>query len=295
MKERLTLLALNDLIELGMSLRLEYSKEQKEVFIGKIYSALSKRTDIEQYEILKGIFTKGKFEVIYYKRKPSLLSVSSDVIIPKNKEALFSECIIIVDEEYIICAKKRLQNQSLTFAQARKSLKNNQLEGQLVFTQEIVSSTFLALINSNKFVCKWKNKDKNYRAFYSSYAAEGKLLTIHSKLSSNNEQIRKQIKNISLDETSIDDLNINSKLMQDMDDNERILINHFVTNYPKALSNKIKNTGVNLLEIINNQIIRYKVILKSNLIFSIENIDTTLDDIKSILNILIGLDNELRK
>lgn len=292
MKERLTLLALNDLIELGMSLELEYSKEQKEVFIEKIYNALSKRTDTEQYEILKGIFTKGRFEVIYYKRLPSLLSVSSDVIIPKNKEALFSECIIIVEKEYIICAKKRLQNQSLTLTQARKSLKNNQLEGQLVFTQKIVSSTFLALINSDKFAYKW---DKKYMALYYSYTAEGKLLTIHSKLSSNNEQIRKQIKNIPLDETSLDDLNINSKFIQDMDENERILINHFVTNYPKALSNKIKNTGVNILEIINNEIIRYKIILKSNLIFSIENIDTTLDDIKNVLNILIGLDNELRK
>lgn len=290
MKERLTLLTLDDLIELGTSLKLEYSKERKGVFIEKIYNALSKRTDTEQYEILKEIFTKGRFEVIYYKRLPSLLSVSNDVIIPKNKESLFSECIIIVDKEYIICAKKHLQNQSLTLMQARKSLKNNQLEGQLVFTQKIVSSTFLALIKNDKFVYKWKNEDKKYMALYCSYTAGDGLLTIHSKLSSRNEQIRKQIKNISLD-----DLNINIKLMQDMDENERILINHFVANYPKELSNKIKNTGVNILEIINNEIIRYKIILKSNLIFSIENIDTTLDDIKNILNILIGLDNELRK
>ena len=293
MKERLALLTLNDLKQLGISLEIEYSMERKGVFIEKIYNALSKKTYSEQYEILKQIFTQGKFDVIYFKRE-SIPTSNSGLIIPNNKETLFSECIIMADKEYVICAKKHLQNQSLTPTQARKLLGKYNLKGRLIFGEKIVFSTFLALIKDKKFRILWENMGKKYAAFYCSYTSESEILTIHSKLSSNNEQIKKQIKNISQEETSIDDLNINVKL-QEMEKNEQILIKHFVADYPKELSNKVKNVGVNILELINNDAIRYKIIFKTNYVFTIENIDTTLDDIKNILRILIGLDNELKK
>lgn len=294
MEEKLALFTLNDLKQLGISLGIEYSKDRKADFIEKIYNALSKKTDTEQYEILKKFFIEGKFDVIYFKREPSSSSADSNLIIPSDKKALFNECIVMVDEKYIICAKKRLQNQSLTFAKVEKSLKKHNLEGHLIFGKKITHSMFLALKRNDAFKFGWENANKKYVALYCSYASNDELLTIHSKLSSNNEIVKKQIKDTSQEKVGIDDLNINIKL-QNMEENKRILVKHFITNYPKELINKITSVGINILETANNETIRYKIILKSNHIFTIENIDTTLDDIKNILHILTGLDDELKK
>ncbi|EGF9845762.1 hypothetical protein IDR53_001339, partial [Campylobacter jejuni] len=86
MIEQLNRLPIDDIQKLASILNINIENKNKTIILELISKELNRKNDTEQYEILKNIFSQGKFELIIYKAeglfKPDQIN---SFIFPKNK------------------------------------------------------------------------------------------------------------------------------------------------------------------------------------------------------------------
>lgn len=67
MIEQLNRLSMDDIKKLASTLNIDIEDKNKTIILELINQELNKKNDTEQYEILKDVFSQGKFELIIYK------------------------------------------------------------------------------------------------------------------------------------------------------------------------------------------------------------------------------------
>ncbi|EKM1092774.1 hypothetical protein PTW68_001914, partial [Campylobacter coli] len=266
MIEQLNRLPIDDIQKLASILNINIENKNKTIILELISKELNRKNDTEQYEILKNIFSQGKFELIIYKAeglfKPDQIN---SFIFPKNKNTLFTDAIeYYFNYEkcyYVCCIKKHLNNSNLSPTQALKQIKKNGIDGSICITHNDIKEIFSIFIGNKNLKKNFNLNQHESMIFYSSHSTSNQYLSTNCKLSSNNEKISKNNK---IDNNNtIDDLTIHSIIRKEKF-NKMELIDYFVVGFPKNFIDALKDVGINLCFKKDKIFIRYNFILKIN-------------------------------
>ncbi|EAJ6588772.1 hypothetical protein E5Z38_09000, partial [Campylobacter coli] len=273
-------LFIDDIKKLASILNINIENKNRTIILELISQELNKKNDTDQYEILKDVFSQGKFELIIYKVKglfePDQIN---SFIFPNNKHNLFTDAIEYYfnykECYYVCCIKKHLNNSSLSPAQVLKQIKKNGIDGSICITHNDIKEIFSVFIGNKNLKKDFNLNQHESMIFYSSHSTSNQYLSTNCKLSSNNEKISKNNK---IDNNNtIDDLTIHSIIRKEKF-NKMELIDYFVVGFPKNFIDALKDVGINLCFKKDKIFIRYNFILKINGSVFIKNYDTDLDD-----------------
>ncbi|XAK37664.1 hypothetical protein AAID93_09020 [Campylobacter coli] len=297
MIEQLNRLFIDDIKKLASILNINIKDKNRTIILELINQELNKKNDAEQYEILKDVFSQGKFELIIYKSdglfKPCQ---NNEFIFPKNKDTLFTDAIEYYFKyrkyHYVCCIKKHLNNSSLSPTQALKQIRKNGIDGSICITDNDIKEIFSIFIGNKNLKKNFNLNQHESMIFYSSHSTSNQYLSTNCKLSSNSEKISKN--NKIYDNNTIDDLTIHSIIRKEKF-NKMELIDYFVVGFPKNFIDALKDVGINLCFKKDKMFTRYNFILKINGSVFIKNYDTDLDDIIEISKSIIDLKNEISR
>ncbi|ECH5738968.1 hypothetical protein FPY58_04700 [Campylobacter coli] len=297
MIEQLNRLFIDDIKKLASILNINIENKNRTIILELISQELNKKNDTDQYEILKDVFSQGKFELIIHKVKGLFeLDQINSFIFPNNKHNLFTDAIEYYfnykECYYVCCIKKHLNNSSLSPTQALKQIKKNGIDGSICITHNDIKEIFSVFIGNKNLKKNFNLNQYKSMIFYSSHSTSNQYLSTNCKLSSNNEKISKNNK---IDNNNtIDDLTIHSIIRKEKF-NKMELIDYFVVGFPKNFIDALKDVGINLCFKKDKIFIRYNFILKINGSVFIKNYDTDLDDIIEISKSIIDLKNEISR
>ncbi|EEP3551469.1 hypothetical protein HB562_001421, partial [Campylobacter jejuni] len=275
MIEQLNRLFIDDIKKLASILNINIENKNRTIILELISQELNKKNDTDQYEILKDVFSQGKFELIIYKVKGLFeLDQINSFIFPNNKHNLFTDAIEYYfnykECYYVCCIKKHLNNSSLSPTQALKQIKKNGIDGSICITHNDIKEIFSVFIGNKNLKKNFNLNQYKSMIFYSSHSTSNQYLSTNCKLSSNNEKISKNNK---IDNNNtIDDLTIHSIIRKEKF-NKMELIDYFVVGFPKNFIDALKDVGINLCFKKDKIFIRYNFILKINGSVFIKNYD----------------------
>lgn len=302
MQEKLNNLLLDDLGFLAKKLNIANAHQVKKIqLVHQIEAKLSQKSDSQQYEILKELFSIGKFEMAFYKVGSLFQSDINrcEFIYPNNKESLFLQPIryyfTLEGITYAICIKKHLNGSNLNLNQAKRFIEQdiNSNALNICITPQVVKKFFEIFFDNELLKRNFSLSPYGSLAvLYSSHSTNDAFLSTNCKLSSNNEKISKF--NDKINNKTIDELEI-YELIKDKKNDKKELLEHFVIKFPKNLIHTLKDIGINLCFKDGEKFVRYNFTMKNNGIIFVRNFNTDLQDIAQITQLLIGILNELRK
>lgn len=299
-RDDLDLLALN--IDVPTISNITNKPKNSNSLINDISEKLGLLKQEDVYSNFVEIFTKGKFDAFIFKANQTTMPLTNAIdtkfntkiekgvtyYIPKTVDWLFDECIIIKAGNTISCIRKHLKT-PLQIGTCRSILKNYfGLESTPAYTINLLRNIFKDLKNKDLACSFGKHDNRNLILFYNSHAADGKYLTISSKLISTNEKITKDYHD---SEGALDTVTVLQDFLKKSKDNTSIekLIEYFILSSPPEVIISLVELKFDILLIKNGtKTVRYKVNLKKSEL-KILNIDSSLEDVNSIINMLLKI------
>lgn len=272
------------------------------ILIAELDEKLTLLSQEEVYNIFLELFTCGKFDgyilktsqttmfkqTIIEKKFKKLDKNGVSYYIPKTVDWLFDECIVIQYASFLICIRKHLKK-PLQLNTCRTILKNFfGVDVTFAYTINLVRNIFEDLKNKD-LACSFADyESKKLILFYNAHAADGKYLTIASKLLSSNEKITKDYKD---SDGALDTVTILQDFLKHSKDNKAIekLIEHFILKSPSEVVNALVELKFDILLVKKGtDTIRYKVNLKKSEL-KILNIDSSLEDVLDVVKMLLKI------